>query len=46
MNDALELLLYGFGLLIFGGGGVFLFLCAAERVCRWIDDLSNTNTPK
>ncbi len=36
MNPSLQLLLYGIGLVCFGGGCVFLLLVLGERLGRWI----------
>lgn len=41
MNPALHILLYGLGLMVFGGGTVFLLLTAGERVGRWIREEIN-----
>ena len=36
MNPSLQLLLFGLGLVFFGGGAVYLLLAAGERLGRWI----------
>ena len=36
MNPSLEVLLFGLGLVFFGGGAVYLLLAAGERLGRWI----------
>ena len=46
MNEEIKLLLFGLGFLVFGGGGIYLLLIAAERVCQWIADLSETRGPR
>ena len=46
MNEGLQLFLYGFGFMIFGGGGIYLFLLTAERICQWLAEQSKPDEPK
>ena len=46
MNESIILFFLGLGFTLLGGGGIYLLLVAAERICQWLFEQSKPDEPK